>query len=467
MAELSIQLNRVGVGSSYLDAADLYTPHKQNAEESLAKIFESHIPDHPKKEFSLDIRMRPGKASLHMEDREIPLCKSKEIKRIDQIVRYYQHTGHLSREEIDPQVEAALTSETKKSVKAINQATVPGANGNLLAGMRLADDTLSLTRNILFSLPPIGKNDPIASHLGYYGGIFWTFFAIRELEEGLVELERSKMIGDIEGKRRGKSRVLSGSIITAASLTYLGGKICNNFVSASAATTLLGAANVLYGAGSLLSVGVTLLGAVRCDRFNKRLNEYLDNTKLTESERMRGAIQFLKDSISVTPEEKEELATLIAEEHPDWPQEKRDQLFFQKLADLTETKVKYVKRRTSNKSLREILRNADQILGKLRDPDRVSEGIRDASLLIHTVQKENKIKMSLYLLGFIASLISVVAMAILIASPGAILPFILYAIAVTIYLSITVYSIAGILIKRDADTELSDLNLIQNLSHIS
>ncbi len=465
---LAIQLNRFSFGESQLSASEIYPLHKERTEECLAKIFDTHGSEVSKKEFPLHLQLRPGKPTLLVNKvNQISLKKSPELKKIDQTVRYYQRTGLLPRTSLTAAEERERIASTRKSVKAVNEASIPGANGNMLAGMRFADDTLSLTRNIMYAIPIFGPNDPIANHLGYYAGIFWTFFALREIDDGFIEYQRSRVIGDGEGKRRAGSRILSGSLMTTASLAYLGGKISKSFFSTPVASGLLGASNVLFGVGSLLAMGISLLGAVRCNRFQTRLGEYLDNPALSKQQKMRGAVQFLKDSITVTPEEKADIAAQIEQKHPDWTQEQKERLLNQKMSDLTEVKVKYLKRRTSNKSLRFILEMADPILEKLNQPNYIAEGMRDATILIHTIQKENKIKMGLYVLGFTAALISFIAMAILVFGSGGTLPFMLYGVAGAIYLAITVYSIAGMLLKRDDDTKLIELSPIQNLSHLA
>ncbi|MBX7065713.1 MAG: hypothetical protein K1X28_00640 [Parachlamydiales bacterium] len=466
MSGLSIQLNRFGAGASSLNPSQIYPPHKQSTEDSLRKIFDRHVGVAPSKEFPLRLQFKPGNPSLKAGNQEIPLPKSRELKRVGRIVQYYQNTGHLPRASLHPNEEAARMRESKKSVQSINEASMPGNNGNILAGMRLADDTLSLTRNVMYALPAFGPNDSIANHLGYYAGIFWTFFAFRELDDGIRERKRSKEIGDSEGLRRAHSRLLSGGIVSAGSLAYLAGKVNDTFQLTNVSTALLNASNLLFGAGSLLAMGTSILGAVRCDRFNKRLGEYLDNPGITEKERMQGAIRFLKDSISITPEEKESIARQIEKEHPNWTIELKEQLLSQKLANLTEVKVRYLKRRTSNKSLRLILEQSDQILKKLNDSKLVLEGIRDATFLINTVQKESKIKMTLYILGFIAAVLSFVAMVVGAITTAAVLPFVLYGIAGTIYLGITIYSIGGMLVGPKDDPKI-DANPMQNISHLA
>jgi hypothetical protein len=462
MISSSVRLDRISVGSSHVDAREIYPIHKRKIEGYLSKIYKLNAEDPTNKNIPFEIEFNTGRSTLHLENREIVLSnglpnspgvtglnKSRELKRIERIARYYQHTGILPRQALKAKDVQEGHAASQKSVRALNDASLPGANGSLLAGLRVADDSLSLTRNILFAIPDIGPSDPVITHLGYYAGIFWTFFSLRELDEGISEYKRSVSIGDKEGQRRAESRVLSGGIVSAASMGFLSGTFCNSYASGAATAAVLGASNILFGAGSLVALGASILGAVRCERFNNRLNEYLENPSLTDVQKLQGALHFLKDSISVTPEERAELILEIEQKHPDWTAEKKEQLLQQKLADLAEVKVKYMKRRTSNKSLFLILTKADTLLGMLASKNSCAQGIKEASILIHTIQQENRIKLSLYALGCVAALLSLLGTILMSVMTAGLLPFVLFGIAGTIYLAITIYSVAGALIKKE------------------
>jgi len=464
MTELSVQLNKLNVGSHHLDSGRLSPAHQKRGELYLSKILSDHSIATAGKEIPFHVRLVPGRPLLRIDDREIPLEKSPELQGIERIARFYQHTGHLPRASLKPQERASGVDMAKKVIQGINEASIPGTNGQILAGMRIAEDTLSLTRNILFAIPDIGSSDPVVNHLGYYAGVFWAFFAFRELDEGWSEFKRSQAIGDAEGKRRSQARLVSGSICSTASLVYLAGRVSDTFAVQTAATAAFGTASALFGIGSLLGMGASLLGALRCSRFNDRLNEYLENPRLSERERFQGALQFLKDAISVTPEEKAELTDQLEKSHPHWSPEQKEKWLREKLADLTEVKVKYMKRRTSSKSLYLILTQADELLAKLSDPKRASEGIKEATILFSTIQQENKTKLALYLLGFIAALVSFSAMLVATFFTAGALPFVLYGIAGTIYLATTLYSVAGMALKKELDYKGMEMHPIQDLA---
>lgn len=467
MSGLSIELNRSGVAISHLDSSQIYPAHRQSIQESITKIFHDTFGETATQKFPLRVRFDLGRAILQGGAQEIPLKKGPELKRLKRILEYYQHAELLPRLELPPSEELARSAESQKSVEAVSQASLPGSNGNILAGMRLADDTLSVTRNLMYAFPLFGPDNSVADHLGYYAGIFWTFFAFREFDDGVQEYERSVQIGDLEGRRRAKSRLLSGSLVGVGSLSYLAAKVSDTFSLTNVSPYLLGASNLLFGVGSLLAAGTSYLGALRCLRFNQRLGQYIDHPHFTQKEKMKGAVEFLKACISVTAEEKEEAAARIEKEHPDWSRELKEQLLSQRLADLTEVKVKYMKRRTSNRSMKMILEKSDEILRKLSDPKLEQEGIEEAFHLIKTVQKDSTIKMILYILGIIAALLSFVAMVMTTISTAGSLPFILYGISGGIYLAMTIYSVGLMVLKRDRDTKLIELNPMQSISQLT
>jgi hypothetical protein len=451
MFGLSIQLKGLGLASQYLDSQKILPIHKEKLETCLSKIFKEQLPF---QSASYQIQFKNNQPVLQLNGKEVGGTKGSELKRIRRVVRYYQNVGLLPCRDPEPSEQANLSAKTKSSVKAINNASLPGANGNILAGMRLADDTLSLARNILFAIPAIGRKDPIVNHLGYYAGIFWSFFSIREFDEGITEYKRSTQIRDAEGERRATARLLSGGLVSTGSLAYLAGKFCDTYASAGLAAAVLGVSNILFGVGSILAIGASSLGAIRCKRFNQRLNEYLENESLSEAQKLMGVVRFLKESLMVTAEEKADLIAEIEEKFPNSTKEEKEALLDQKLNDLTEVKVKYMKRRTSNKSLLLILSNADAILAKLANPETCAEGMRDAAILIHSVQMENRLKLNLYILGLIASILSFIGMIVMFFMTAGSLPFILYGIAGTMYLGLTSYTIAGNFLKKEADLKV-------------
>jgi hypothetical protein len=236
--------------------------------------------------------------------------------------------------------------------------------------------------------------------------------------------------------------------VSAASIVYLTGRVCDSLELATVATGALEAAGGLFAIGTALSSALSYLGWTRCHTFNERLNEYLENRQLSEVQRLQGALRFLKGKISATPEEIDEIKANIEKEHPGLGVSEKEELLKQALTHLAERKVKYLKRRTSNKSLVLIQNQLDSILAKLADEKKRPEGIKEAALLIHKIQNENRIKMGLFVLRLIASLISLAAFLMITFATLGIAPFILYGVAGAIFLGMRIYTSAGLFMKK-------------------
>ncbi len=455
---LSVQLDSLNVGGHLLNFQKMTPAHRRLAESSLSSFFSKRQVVIGEDKTPFRFQIDPQTATLRLQDRSISLEMAPELAGLHRVVRFYQNTGLLPLPGVSREEKAHSEGKTKEAVSTLRAASVPGAYGNLFAGMRLMEDSLSITRNILFAIPSVGPDNALVNHLGYYAGGFWTFFSLKELGAGVKEYQRAKAIGDGEGRRRAAGQVASAGLASTASMIYLAGRTFDTAAASTAALHALGTANILFGVGSLLAAGTSALGAYRCYRFNDRLNEYLDNTHLTEEERLRGALQFLKDQIAVTPEEKGAIWVQINQEHPTWTQKEKEALLEQRLRDRTEVKVKYLKRRTSNKSLQLIITHADRYLADLSNPATRIE----ATQMLQTVQKETKIKMALFILGVIAALIGFAAMVALTFFSMGTLPFILYGVAGAIYLALAAYSIAVTLSRKETEGKV-DLHPMQDI----
>jgi len=465
MGSLSVELNSFDVGSHKFDCQQILPIHKKRLESSLSTYFlnrkdirplsssEAGIPFH--------LKLEPGSPALFVNGEGTPLGKSTELREIERVVRYYQHVKLLPRVGMTPEDVIIKETATKDSIRATRDASVPGTNGQVIAGARIAEDSLSLIRNIMFAIPTIGTNNPTVTHLGYYAGTFWMFFSLRELKGGWHDYQRAVEIGDDEGRRRAEARILSGGIVSTATVSYLTGRVCDSLGLASASATALGAASILFGVGSVLSMGTSAVSAVRCYRFNERLNEYLENPHLNEAQRLEGALRFLKDALIITPEEKIALEKRIEKEHPEWSVEERADGLKKKLTDLAETKVKYLKRRTSNKSIQLIFEKSDPLLAKLAHESTRAEGVKEASELVATVKRENRKKMILFLLAFLASTLCFIAMIATTVFSAGLAPFIIYTIAGAISLGLGIYTLGGM--WTQSYPAIEDSNSIQDL----
>ncbi|HSX11554.1 MAG TPA: hypothetical protein VLF94_07570 [Chlamydiales bacterium] len=453
MANYAIRFDRFVAGPTQLSSQLMAPAHKRRLESALSTHFLNQ-----KIDFS-----QSKNIPFHLDN--VALVKGPGAKEIQRVTSYYQHMGLLPRKEIAPQ-DADLRARVAKAASAsMQKATIPGTSSQVLAGAKISEETLSIVRNAMYAIPELGKGNRVVDHLGYYAGVLWSFFALRELNGGLEDLDRAKKVGDGEGKSRAQARLVSGGIVSAASFTYLSGKVFDSFESAVTGTAVLGAANLLFGVGSFLSVAMSGLGWYRCHQFNERLNEYLENPQLSEAQKLQGALQFLKDAVFATPEEIDQLRSAIEKEHPELSSGEKEALLKQRLEHLTETKVKSLKRRTSNKSLHWIVNQVDPLLTKLNDENTRAGAVKEAMILIQKVQKETWVKMALYVLGAIAALISIAGLMALTFFTAGALPYVLYGIAGMIYLAVQIYNSAGLFASRDTNTNI-EMNPIQDIGSL-
>lgn len=427
MSALSVQIDRIGASSHYLESGSLLPQHKKRLETELSKnLSKNRSPDLA---FHVDLHSTP------------------DWNEATRTARYYQHMGLLPKGQSDPKTRATCQRTAKVAVQSMQQASIPGTNGQLLAGARIADDTLSVTRNILCALPSVGADSPIVSNLGFIAGSLWAFFAVREVEGGVVDIVRAQEIEDREGARRAGARIVSGGIVSTASVGYLTGKVFETVHLTNAASTAFSFCNILFGLGAILAMGSSFLGWLRCYRFEGRLREYLEHPTLPEVQKFQGALRFLKETLAVTPEEIAHIRHEVDLANPQMSTEDREKLIEKKITDLAETKVKYLKRRTSIKSLQLIANKVDSILVKIHDEKTSIEGIKEATELLKTIQNENSTKMALFTMSFVAATICFAAMLVMQFITGA-LGFILYGIGSTIYLGLSIYSYAGMCLPK-------------------
>lgn len=437
MNQLSVKLN-LSFGQLGISADKVLPQHQETLQKCIVKIFHDNVSSAPVSGQKVQLHLGlNGKPILVVGGREIDVKPSPEVKKVERIFRYYQNVGLLPRQ---PEEGVSHREQiSSRSVRAVSDAAVPGTTANLWAGTRFGDDSLSLYRRIIAI--KYGPSSPFSKQLGYYAGSIWSAIFFKELIDGVSEHERAKEIGDLEGKRRAEAKLLSGGTLFAGSLSYLAGKIFDEKLSMALGAHVLSASSLLFCVGSLIGIVTSALGVVRCEKFNNRLSEYLQNPNLTEVERVRGAWTFLKDSLVVSAEEKGEIEKSVREQYRSLSKQDQDTLIQKQIENLTETKVKYMKRRTSTKSLQLILENADDILAKLNSKSvrAQREGVVKATQLIDVIQKENRTKMLLYAIGTIASIISFVGLLFMTLTPAAIFPFVLCGIASSIYLALSIY----------------------------
>lgn len=459
----TISIHTFGVGADRIDASQMFGCHRKRVESSLSthllgnrsvqRYFEGAG---PKSRFDFTIGSRgtcveAGGAKPQFFDLG-EKGNRRLLKNGRRTVQFYQHTGMLPRKPISPRFAAQRERVTRTAVDAMRQAAIPGAKERALVLTTISENTLSLTRDVIRSVPEFGPDHALAHNLAFPAGAIWAGFAVREVKGGYQDYKRAVEIGDKEGKNRAAGRLSTGTLGMFGSGFFLAGKTASTTGAAAlAAGTLSLIGDVCFGVGSVVGMGLSSLGIYRCCTFKKRLNEYFENPQLTKEQQVRGSLEFLRDLLVITPEERLDLIQKIDEEHPKASPEEKAELLKKGMADLTEVKVKYLKRRTSNKSLELILTKAEPLLAKLQNPETKEEAIREGEELIRSVKKETNWKMALYTIGLIASIISFVAVIIADVFSLGTIPFIISGVASVIFLMLTAYNFTLQLMKKEPE----------------
>lgn len=460
----SISVNSLGVGADRIDASQMFGCHRKRIESSLSthllgnrnvqRYFEGAG---PKSCFDFQIGRRGTWVQAGQEKGRLFDLGEKGNRRLlkngRRTVQFYQHTGMLPRKPVSPRFAARRERITRTAVDAMRQAAIPGAKERALVLTTISENTLSLTRDVIRSIPEFGPEHALAHNLAFPAGAIWAGFAVREVKGGYADYNRAVEIGDKEGKNRAVGRLSTGTLGMFGAGFFLAGKTASSTGAAALATgalSLIG--DVCFGVGSVVGMGLSSLGIYRCHTFKKRLNEYDQNPQLSKEQQVRGSLEFLRDLLVITQEERLELVQKIDQEHPKATDEEKAELLKKGLADLAEVKVKYLKRRTSNKSLELILTQVEPILSKLQNPETKEEAIREADELIRSVKKETNWKIALYTIGLIASIISFVAVILADIFSLGTLPFIISGVASVIFLMLTAYNFTLQLMKKEPES---------------
>ena len=373
--------------------------------------------------------------------------------KITRTVRYYQHLGYVKR---DLSQDVSLQDSSKKTIATMKKGAEPSVKDHGYSMVRIGDNTLSFVKDVLsmrakWGFQNTSVSNSFINNVGFASGSIWSFFAIKEVRDSVKEMDSAKAIGDEEGVRRAQVRFASGVTTLWGTGFYLSAKFMGLAGAGveTAATAFSYVSNSLFGLGSVIGIGMAGLGIYRCLTFTSRLNEYLENQDKDEAQRLKGTLRFLKDSMSVTPEEKKEITEKVDREHAEKTPWERQLLIDTELKNLTETKVKYMKRRTSHKSLSLLLNQVDKLIGQL---DR-GEGIDEANQLITTIKSENRKKLALYWISFFASVFGLIAVILSTLATGGVAPLVLLGISALVYIVLGGYHLGQHLFHRHTDVQ--------------
>lgn len=328
--------------------------------------------------------------------------------------------------------------------KTLNRVRHPEGRNlseSMVYALNATDISSSFIRHILQLIPHVGPKHTAVTGLGGLSSSIGLVIGSSVLVgNGIADLNKSQKIGDLEGARRAGTQIASGTLLTNASALSL--------AYALSTPTLIGlgiAADVFYGLGSLLSLGVSSWSIYRASLLRSRMNGIMGNTKLNEKERVVKTLEFLKDKISPNAQEKETIARQVEKLHPEWDSSQKAAEVKRKISNLAEVKARYLIRRTNQKTAERLLMDLDKLLWQLRNPEgnKVAEStaLAAAKNLIKKVLSQNLKSIVIDAIIAGASLIAFIAVVIgNFLSLGA-LSFALYAISSAIALALLLYPI--------------------------
>ncbi len=364
---------------------------------------------------------------LNIEQQE---CISKLLQRSLALVRNTQVSQ-----------DRAPAPESAPAVARIEQMSDPCRTPAYVKAMGPCVATVSLSKNVL-SLA--GVESPAVTGLGFLNGVGGLGVGIFDWIGGVSEEERSRDIHDEEGHRRAVAKILYGQTQTAGAALFFAEKGCelSSTSAAAIAGISLGTAALFFsGVASITGLFLSSLGMWRCAKFRERIDEYFTRPNLTEEQRVIGALRFLQDLISVTPEERLGIEKMIENQHPEKSPAEQKELIEKTLSDLVETKVAYVKRRSSIRSLRLIMDKSDGIIQKIQEPKTRAVGITEGKELIQAIHRQSVFKACLYAIGAFAGLLGMAALIAGIICTCGTLPLALASAAALIWLALAIYNV--------------------------
>jgi hypothetical protein len=194
--------------------------------------------------------------------------------------------------------------------------------------------------------------------LGYLVGSFGII-------NGIENIKDAKKINDREGKYDGIHKIIRNTFaIAAGSIDWVGKviKTAGHFVIKLALSII---ASSVFLFVTLYALARFVYFDIKAIHFKKKLNEYLENDKLTDEEKKIGALNFLKDKLMVSKRKSFKILKKIRKQNPTLSDEKIEKLVHEEIKKLVVTKVKRFERRVGPNVAALIQRNIKEIL---KDP---------------------------------------------------------------------------------------------------
>ncbi len=295
------------------------------------------------------------------------------------------------------------------------------------------DKGLGLCKDALAAVSFRASAGVIGNSLGGAIGAIDLVSGMVEIEEAKEEMAEAERIADKEGYARAEAELVQSQLGVAAGGVFIAQSLWSFAapgMSGVATAACLPLFALFMTIGSVIGTSLSIFGIQRCNTFLNQLNEYLENPHLSEEQRIAGALRFLQEMISLSPEEEARLELEI----PDLT--KREEVG----REILENKVCHAKRRTSLKCLIAIANTSEELLRQIADPAEMEGGIKQAFDLIKETKKASYCKIALNALAITAILVTFAALVAGIILSGGALPLILALGAGAVCLTLALYS---------------------------
>lgn len=437
----SFLVSNLSFGSASADhlSTSTYTAVKEKLSQDISKII--GIPFYDPEDFSLEGKNLTVSKQGEKFERELT---SEEAKRVSKVlarsIGFIRNTGEF-------EYGSACRKEAVLSLfpppKSIKDSITNFVFGPL-------DNALSFCADSLAAFSLRAGGGAVAKSMRGLVGLIDLASGIAELQESRAEMAEADKLNDIEGYQKAEANEVKSQLEIAAGSIFITQSVWSFAapgMSGIAVAFCLPLFMLLMSVESVIGIALPILGIQRCRSFLRQLDEYLENPDLNEEQKIAGALRYLQEIVSITPEEESALTQLI----PD--ASKRDEA----IKAIIENKMRHAKRRTSLKSLSLIANTADELLRQISDSDPTTKagGIEQAKQLIGQVRKASYCKIALYTLAALAIGIVFSAMIAGVILTGGSLPLILALGAGALCLALSLYSWISRDFFRSGETELN------------
>lgn len=371
------------------------------------------------------------------EGKKIELCSSKDklyVEFKDRVEKVEEYAKHIGMGKKSSQYEKV--SKKKNSYKK-------------------SDLRKKVAQSILFLLPTFIKagryTNSLTKTFDPKSKIATKALHGQEALSGLINLHNlgtlskaekaAKKIGDIEGVNDLQCSMHRSAI----DLLFIGAWGVSEFTlpvigTSSAIVVKAAIALVLpYGALMLKIYGLKYFTSnyLRAKEFQKELDTYYKNPKLSEKQRVLGTLNKLKSLIFIDDKEKKTIEKEIDLKFPKISIEKRNAEIIKGCDLLLQKKIAMFNRRSSAKAGHYVFKSVDKLINGIDKPD----GIQKATKLIDIVYKENNIERKQQLTLSVISILGIIAIIASIFIMGAtIIPGMIGLAAVILSISLVAYN---------------------------